>query len=103
MLVGQLLEDSFAASNVLQLPLLSHSRCPSNAALARGGLSVCFFWNTKLFKLGYIFAQLRRSKDNPHMIYLFLPYVPFPFLLLSFSFYILALQDVEDNPSQTLI
>ena len=41
--VGQLWEYFSAASmNVLQLPLLSHSRCPaSNAASARGGLSIC--------------------------------------------------------------
>ena len=40
-LVGQLWEDSSAASNVFQLPLLTHSCCSSIAALARGGLSIC--------------------------------------------------------------
>ena len=41
-LVGQLLEYSSAAGmNVLQLPLLSHSCCFSNAASARGGSSTC--------------------------------------------------------------
>ena len=81
----QIWEDSSAANmNVLQLPLLSHSRCSSNAASARGVLSTCLVLEYVAFWVALHF-RTAQFMDNPPIIYLLHQHLPLPFLLLSFS------------------
>ena len=75
---------------VLQLPLLSHSCCSSNAASARGGLSSCFALEHIAF-VALLHLCTAQSKDYLHMIHLLPPNFPSPFLLLSLFLLIPAL------------
>ena len=61
----------FTTSNVLQLPLLPNCCCSLNVALARGGLSICLVLEHAFS--AWFYLRTVPSKDNPPMIYLFLP------------------------------
>ena len=62
---------------------LSHSCCSSNAALARGGLSICLVLEHVTFKV-WLHFHTAQFNDNPHVIYLLLPYFPLPFFCSPF-------------------